>query len=90
MFEVWSLDVERCSVVMEDCDACLEIRFRANGESEGLAFACTLGGLLHYQIAPRNEEFLPTYWTDPAVPDATGRTAIVSFLPTGANSCSPD
>ncbi len=53
-FRVWSID-------LADGSRQLEIERQVVGESEGLAVADALGGVLHWQIQPYNEEGLPTY-----------------------------
>ena len=53
-FQVWSID-------LADGSRQLEIERQVVGESEGLAVVDALGGVLHWQIQPYNEEGLPTY-----------------------------
>jgi hypothetical protein len=54
LFQVWSIDLATGSRQ-------LEIERTIVGESEGLDIAAALGGLLHWQIQPYNEQGLPTY-----------------------------
>jgi hypothetical protein len=54
LFQVWSIDLATGSRQ-------LEIERTIVGESEGLDVADALGGLLHWQIQPYNEQGLPTY-----------------------------
>ena len=53
-FQVWSVDL--ATGARE-----LEIEREIVGESEGLDTADALGGILHWQIQPYNEEAVPTY-----------------------------
>ena len=53
-FQVWSIDLATGSRQ-------LEIERTIVGESEGLDVADALGGLLHWQIQPYNEQGPPTY-----------------------------
>ena len=53
-FQVWSIDM--ATGARE-----LEIERTIVGESEGLDTASALGGRLHWQIQPYNEEAIPTY-----------------------------
>jgi hypothetical protein len=54
LFQVWSIDLATGSRQ-------LEIERTIVGESEGLDIADALGGLLHWQIQPYNEQGVPTY-----------------------------
>jgi len=54
LFQVWSIDLATGSRQ-------LEIERTIVGESEGLDVADALGGLLHWQIQPYNEQGVPTY-----------------------------
>ena len=54
LFQVWSIDV--ATGARE-----LEIERTIVGESEGLAVFDSLGGVLHWQVQPYNEQGLPTY-----------------------------
>ncbi len=54
LFQVWSIDLATGSRQ-------LEIERTVVGESEGLDEVDALGGLLHWQIQPYNEQGLPTY-----------------------------
>ena len=54
LFQVWSIDLSSGA-------RRLEIERTVVGESEGLDTADALGGLLHWQIQPYNEQGLPTY-----------------------------
>ena len=73
-FQVWSIDVATGANR-------LEIERQIVGESEGLDVFSALGGVLHWQIQPYNEEAVPTYGpangtllhfvpVPPSVPDA--------------------
>jgi hypothetical protein len=67
-FQVWSIDTATGARQ-------LEIERTIVGESEGLDEANALGGLLHWQVQPYNEEGLPTY------PPTNGE--LLHFLPAG-------
>jgi hypothetical protein len=54
LFQVWSIDV--ATGARE-----LEIERTIVGESEGLAVFDSLGGTLHWQVQPYNEQGVPTY-----------------------------
>ena len=54
LFQVWSIDLDTGARQ-------LEIERNIVGESEGLDVANVLGGVLHWQIQPYNEEGPPTY-----------------------------
>jgi hypothetical protein len=54
LFQVWSIDLETGARQ-------LEIEREIVGESEGLDVVDALGGILHWQIQPYNEEGPPTY-----------------------------
>jgi hypothetical protein len=54
LFQVWSIDLDTGARQ-------LEIERNIVGESEGLDVADVLGGVLHWQIQPYNEEGPPTY-----------------------------
>lgn len=53
-FQVWSID-------LATGQRTLEIEQEIVGESEGLDVASALGGVLHWQVQPYNEENVPTY-----------------------------
>jgi hypothetical protein len=53
-FQVWAID-------LSSGRRTLQIERTVVGESEGLAIAPALGGLLHWQIQPYNTEGPPTY-----------------------------
>ena len=53
-FQVWSID-------LTTGERTLEIEREIVGESEGLDVASALGGVLHWQIQPYNEEGPPTH-----------------------------
>lgn len=53
-FQVWSID-------LADGSRQLEIERTITGESEGLAVFDALGGTLHWQVQPYNEQGQPTY-----------------------------
>ena len=65
-FQVWSID-------LSTGERRLEIERSIVGESEGLDVNAALGGLLHWQIQPYNEQTLPTY----GIPNGT----LLHFVP---------
>jgi hypothetical protein len=68
LFQVWSID-------LGSGERRLEIERQIVGESEGLATASALGGVLHWQIMPYNESNIPTY--------GIHEGALLTFAPRG-------
>jgi hypothetical protein len=79
VFRLWSLEVDTCSVI-SGCDRRLEIEQRIVGESEGLETTCAFGGVLHWLVAPNNDDkVVPTFWGEPYL--HLGRSTLMTFAP---------
>jgi hypothetical protein len=68
LFQVWSIDLETGARQ-------LEIERQIVGESEGLDVVDALGGVLHWQIQPYNEQGPPTY--------GIANGTLLHFVPSG-------